>query len=174
MKKLVRYSLVFMVGAIFSTATVTAQQQQMPPQPKPLSPEEVTDEQLEMIVNISEAVQSLQKEADTQMREVIAKQEMEYSRFQQIMMAQQNPQMAQKVNMTDEEKKTIQKVQPELQKISMKVRQGYVTAIQDEGLSPQKFQQIAQAIQAHPEVAKRFEEIKNESAGTETEEGNEG
>lgn len=174
MKKLVRYSFVLILGALFSTATVFAQQQQMPPQPEPLSPEEVTDEQLEMVVNVSEAVQGLQKEADMQMREVIANQDMEYSRFQQIMMAQRNPQMAGNVNMTDEEKKTLQKVQPEIQKISMKVQQGYVTAIEDEGLSPQKFQQIAQAIQAHPEVAKRFEEIKGESAEETDSDGSEG
>jgi hypothetical protein len=164
MKKLVRYTFVLILGAVLSTATVFAQQQQMPPQPEPLSPEEVTDEQLEMVVNVSEAVQGLQKEADMQMREVIAEEEMEYSRFQQIMMAQQNPQMAGQVNVTEDEKKTLQKVQPKLQEITMKVQQGYMTAIQDEGLSPQKFQQIAQAIQAHPEVAKRFEEIKSESA----------
>lgn len=173
MKKLVRYSFVLILGAVLSTATVFAQQQ-MPPQPEPLSPEEVTDEQLEMIVNVSEAVQGLQKEADMKMREVIAGQEMEYSRFQQIMMAQQNPQMAGQVNVTEEEKKTLQEVQPKLQEISMKVQQGYMTAIQDEGLSPQKFQQIAQAIQSHPEVAKRFEEIKSKSVGAEEDTQNDG
>lgn len=174
MKKLVRYTFVLILGAVLSTATVFAQQQ-MPPQPEPLSPEEVTDKQLEMVVNVSEAVQGLQKEADMQMREVIAGQDMEYSRFQQIMMAQQNPQMAGQVNVTEDEKKTLQAVQPKLQEISMKVQQGYMTAIRDEGLSPQKFQQIAQAIQSHPEVAKRFEEIKNESAEeTESNDGNDG
>ena len=162
MKKLVRYSFVLILGAILGTAAVFAQQQ-MPPQPEPLSPDEITDEQLEMIVNVSEAVQDLQKEADMEMREVIAGEEMEYSRFQQIMMAQQNPQMAGQLNVTEQEKQILQQVQPKLQEITMKVQQGYMTAIQDEGLSPQKFQQIARAIQAHPEVAERFEKLKNES-----------
>jgi hypothetical protein len=164
MKKLLRHSLILFLGALFSTATVFAQQQQMPPQPEPLSPEEVTDDQLEMVLNVSEEVQGIQKEADTKMRKVIAEQDMEYSRFQQIMMAQQNPQMAGQLNLTDEEKQTIQEVQPELQEISMTVQQEYVAAIQNEGLTPQKFQQIAQAIQAHPEVAERFEAIKSEQA----------
>ncbi len=167
-----RSTLVIMMGVILSTGTIFAQQQQMPPQPQPLSPDEVTDAQLEMVLNVSQSVQGMQQEADTKMREVIAEQDMEYSRFQQIMMAQQNPQMAGQLNLTEEEKTTIQEVQPELQKITQEIQQGYMTAIQDEGLTPQKFQQIAQAIQAHPEVAERFEAIKSEQTEMDSGDGN--
>lgn len=159
-----RSTLVILMGVIFSTSAIFAQQQQMPPQPEPLSPDEVTDAQLEMIVSISKSIEDVQQEADAEMREVIAEEDMEYSRFQQIMMAQQNPQMAGQLNLTEEEKQTIQAVQPKLQEITMGIQQAYMSAIQEEGLTPQKFQQIAQAIQTHPEVAERFEALRTEGS----------
>lgn len=159
MKKLARYTFVLFLGALLSTATVFAQQQQMPPQPEPLSPEEVTDEHLEKISNVTKAGQEIQREADEKMKDVVEEVGMEYQRFQQIMMAQQNPQLANQLKLTTEEQQTLQKVQPELMQINQEAQQKYVTQIEGEGLTIQEFQQIAQAIQAHPEVAERFEEI---------------
>tara|TARA_R110002049_G_scaffold267337_1_gene443620 strand:+ start:162 stop:662 length:501 start_codon:yes stop_codon:yes gene_type:complete len=159
MKNLMRNTLVVFLGMIFSTATIFAQQQQMPPQPEPLSPEEVTDEHLEKISNITQAGQVIQEEADSKMKNVVEDVGMEYQRFQQIMMAQQNPQLANQLQLSSEEEKTLQQIQPELMKINQEAQQKYMTNIEEEGLSILEFQQIAQAIQAHPEVAERFEEI---------------
>jgi hypothetical protein len=159
MKNLMRNTLVVFLGMIFSTATIFAQQQQMPPQPEPLSPEEVTDEHLEKISNITQAGQGIQEEADSKMKNVVEDVGMEYQRFQQIMMAQQNPQLANQLQLSSEEEKTLQQIQPELMKINQEAQQKYMTNIEEEGLSILEFQQIAQAIQAHPEVAERFEEI---------------
>lgn len=167
MKNLVRYTFVLMVGAIFGTTAVFAQQQQMPPQPEPLSPEEVTDEQLVMISNVTQAGQGIQEEADKKMKEVIEEVGMEYTRFQEIVMAQQNPQMAGQIEITDEEQETLQQVQPDLMQINQQAQQQYIAKIEEEGLSIQEFQQIAQAIQAHPEVAERFEEINNSNSDNE-------
>ncbi len=166
MKRFTRFTLVVFLGALVSTATVFAQQQQMPPQPEPLSPEEVTDEHLEMVANVSQAAQGIQQEADQKMRGIVEDEGMEYTRFQQIMMAQQNPQMAGQLNMTEEEKKTLQKLQPQLQKVNNQARQQYMSAIQEEGLTPQKFQRIALSIQTHDEVAQRFQEIQNNTTET--------
>lgn len=166
MKKFTRYTFVLFLGAIFSTATVFAQQQQMPPQPEPLSPEEVTDEQLEMVASVSEAAQGIQQEADQKMRGIVEDEGMEYTRFQQIMMAQQNPQMAGQLDLTEDEQQTLQKLQPELQEVNNQAREQYMSAIEEEGLTPQKFQQIALSIQTHDEVAQRFQEIQNDTTET--------
>lgn len=158
MKKLMRYTFLVLLGVIFGSTAIYAQQQ-MPPQPEPLSPEEVTDEHLEKISNVTQAGQGIQEEADSKMREVIEDVGMEFQRFQQIMMAQQNPQLANQLQLSSEEQETLQEIQPELMKINQEAQQQYMTKIEEEGLSIQEFQQIAQAIQAHPEVAERFEEI---------------
>ncbi|MEX0844984.1 MAG: DUF4168 domain-containing protein [Balneolaceae bacterium] len=159
MNKFSRITFAILVGAIFSTAAVFAQQQQMPQQPEPLSPEEVTDEQLTLVSNITQSAQGIQEEADEKMKDVVEEVGMEYSRFQQIMMAQQNPQMAGQLDISDEEQQTLQQIQPDLMQVQQQAQQQYMAKIQEEGLSVQEFQQIAQAIQAHPEVAERFEEI---------------
>lgn len=162
MKNLMRSTFLVLFGVIFSTAAVFAQQQQMPPQPEPLSPEEVTDEHLEKISNVTKAGQGIQEEADTKMRNVVEEVGMEYQRFQQIMMAQQNPQLANQLELSSEEEQTLQEIQPELMQINQEAQQKYMSKIEEEGLSILEFQQIAQAIQAHPEVAERFEEINSE------------
>lgn len=161
MKNLMRYTFIVFLGAIFSTATVFAQQQQqqMPPQPEPLSPEEVTDEHLEKVSNVTQAGQGIQEEAEEKMKSVVEEVGMEYERFQQIMMAQQNPQLADQIEVSGEEEQSLQQIQPELMQINQEAQQKYMTKIEEEGLSIQEFQQIAQAIQTHPEVAERFEEI---------------
>ncbi|SMO92952.1 DUF4168 domain-containing protein [Gracilimonas mengyeensis] len=162
MKNLLRYTFVIALGVVFGTASVFAQQQQMPQQPQPLSPEEVSDEDLQMVSDISTAAQSIQQEADEKVRAIVEEQGMEFSRFQQIAMAQRNPQMAGQVNITEEEQKKLETVQPELMKVGQEAQQQYMQTIQEEGMTVQRFQRVAQSIQAHPEVAERFEEINGE------------
>jgi hypothetical protein len=172
MKNLTRYTFLIVLGVIIGSNPLFAQQQQMPPQPKPLSADEISKEDLQMVAHVSSAIQNIQMEADKKVRSMLKEEEMEYTRFQEIMRAQQNPQAASKADMTEDEKATLQKVQPKLMQISQETRQQYMGAIEDEGLTPQKFQQLAQAIQTNPEVAKRFEEVRTEM--NEAKDGNKG
>lgn len=162
MKNLFKYTFIILLGALMSTATAIAQQQQMPPQPEPLSPEEVSDEDLQKLSNITKVGQGIQEEADKKMKGVVEEGGMEYERFQEIMMAQQNPQLAGQIEVTEEEQSTLQELQPDLMQINQEAQQQYIATIEEEGMELQRFQQIAQAIQAHPEVAERFEEINSE------------
>lgn len=162
MNNFFKYSTTLIFGALFVTATAFAQQQMTPPQPEPLSPDEVTDEQLVMLSEITKAGQGIQEEAQQKMQAAIGETSMEYARFEEIMMSQQNPQMAGQLNLTEEEQQTIQEVQPQLMQINQAAQQQYMQAIQEAGMDLQTFQQVAQAVQAHPEVAERFEAINSE------------
>ncbi|MFP8487609.1 DUF4168 domain-containing protein [Gracilimonas sp. Q87] len=159
MKTFLKYSTTLILGAIFVSATAFAQQQMTPPQPEPLGPDEVTDEQLVMLSEITKAGEGIQQEAQQKMQATIEETSMEYSRFEEIMMSQQNPQMAGQLDLSEEEQQTIQQVQPQLMQINQEAQQQYMQAIQEAGMDLQTFQQVAQAIQAHPEVAERFEAI---------------
>lgn len=161
MKNLLRFTSLLILGMAVSTTLVFAQQQQMPQQPEPLSPDEVTDEQLTLVSKVTQSAQQIQQDADEKMKGVVDEVGMEYSRFQQIMMAQQNPQMAGQIDVTDEEQATLQQIQPDLMQVQQEAQQKYIAKIEEQGLTVQEFQQIAQAIQAHPEVAERFEKINN-------------
>lgn len=152
-----RYSFLLILGAIFSTATAFAQ---VPQQPEPLNPDEITDEDLQMVSNISDSAEGIQQEADEKVKGIVEDEGMEFPRFQEIVMSQQNPQMAGEIEITEDEEETLQKLQPELTQVNQEAQQQYMDTIEAEGLTVQKFQQIAQAIQTHPEVAERFEAIR--------------
>lgn len=160
MKKTLRNSLLIILGAIFSTVTAFAQ---VPQQPEPLNPDDITKEDLQMVSNISDAAQDIQKEADDKVKGIVEGEGMEFPRFQEIVMSQQNPQMAGEVEISEDEQKTLEKVQPDLTQVNQEAQQKYMETIEEEGLSIQKFQQLAQAIQTNPEVAERFEKIRNDS-----------
>ncbi|MDZ7808079.1 MAG: DUF4168 domain-containing protein [Gracilimonas sp.] len=162
MKNFLKYSITLIFGALFVSATAFAQQQMAPPQPEPLSPDEVTDEQLVMLSDITKAGQGIQEEAQQKMQAAIEETSMEYSRFEEIMMSQQNPQMAGQLDLSEEEQQTIQQVQPQLMQINQEAQQQYMQAIQEAGMDLQTFQQVAQAVQAHPEVKQRFDAINSE------------
>jgi hypothetical protein len=162
MKNFLKYGITLIFGALFISASAFAQQQMTPPQPEPLSPEEVTDEQLVMLSEITKAGQGIQEEAQKKMQAAIEETSMEYSRFEEIMMSQQNPQMAGQLNLSEEEQQTIQQVQPQLMQINQQAQQQYMQVIQEAGMDLQTFQQVAQAVQAHPEVQQRFEAINSE------------
>jgi hypothetical protein len=162
MKNLLKYTTTLIFGALFVSATAFAQQQMAPPQPEPLSPDEVTDEQLVMLSDITKAGQGIQEEAQQKMQTAIEETSMEYSRFEEIMMSQQNPQMAGQLDLSEEEQQTIQQVQPQLMQINQEAQQQYMQVIQEAGMDIQTFQQVAQAVQGHPEVAQRFEAINSE------------
>lgn len=157
-----RYSFIIILGAIFSTVTAFAQVSQ---QPEPLNPDEITDDDLQMVSNISDSAQGIQQEADEKVKGLVESEGMEFPRFQEIVMSQQNPQMAGEVEISEDEQASLEKLQPELTQVTQEAQQKYVETIEAEGLTVQKFQQIAQAIQTHPEIAERFEEIRNGSQG---------
>ena len=163
MKNFFKLTTTLIFGALFISATAFAQQQMAPPQPQPLSPDQVTDEHLTMLSDIMKVGEGIQKDAETKMKDAVEETNMKFSRFEEIMMSQQNSQMAGQLKLTEEEQQTIQEIQPQLMKINQQAKQQYMQAIQEAGMDLQTFQQVAQALQAHPEVQQRFEAINDEN-----------
>lgn len=155
--KIIRCLMVMML-AFTASAVVAVAQVSSPPQP--LSPEEITDEDLQMVVNISDSATGIQEEASAKIKEVVEREGMDFERFQEIVMSQQNPQLAAQLKLTAEEEEVLKNVESDLMIISQEAEQKYMETIENEGLSLKKFQQIAMSIQTYPEVAQRFEEIK--------------
>src|SRR5690606_19106323 len=96
---------------------------------------------------------------------IVESEGMQFERFQEIVMAQQNPQLAARVEITDEEQAVLEKVQGNLMLVNDEAQQKYIATIENEGLTIEKFQQIAMAIQSDTEVARRFEEIRASGTG---------
>src|SRR5690554_5234931 len=163
MKNVYRPIMLILLGALLSTVTAFAQVGTQ--QAQPLNPDEITDDDLQMIVNISDSATGIQEEANIQIKEIVENEGMEFERFQEIVMSQQNPQLAAQLELTDDEQETLEKIQPDLMIVNQEAQVQYQETIENEGLTLEKFQQIAMAIQTHPEVAERFEALRNGMGG---------
>jgi hypothetical protein len=145
---------------LFLSTTVTLAQQQMQmPQVQPA--DSVSDQELEMFVDVAMDIQGIKVEADSMIMDKLDEEGMSQQRFRQIMMSQQNPNAPQ-VDLTTEEQETLKVMQSFLQDVSMKAQQQQLAAIQESEMSQQRFQSIAMALQQDKDLAMRFQEMAQE------------
>ncbi len=135
-------------------------QQQQPPQQQPDLPTsaDVSDDEIQQIVQAIELMDPIQMEAQEKIEEAVQAENITAERFQQLMMAMQNPQMADEVDMTDEEMQKIQTLQPKLMEIQGEAQQEMMEKIEESGLTVERFQQINMGAQQDPELMQRLEE----------------
>lgn len=143
-------------GSLFAQAQ---QQPQMPPQQQNLpTSSDVSDEELTNLGDAAEALEPIQVETQEKVRSAVEEEDLSFERFQQMMMAMQNPQMAQQVNITAEEKSKIQTLQPTLMEIQTEARQEMSDKIEEHGLTMQRYQQIIMGAQQDQELMARVQE----------------
>lgn len=152
-----------MLGMLLMAGSAFAQGQQMQ-QMQNAQADSVSDKELKKFVETAEDIRSIRQDVQSELQQMVQEEDMTFQRFQQIMMSKQNPQMAKKVQVTDEEEAVIKEMQPKLAKIQQQANQKQMTAIQDNGLTPQRFQQIAQAVQSDPQMMQRFQQMSADSA----------
>jgi rubrerythrin len=155
MKVFIKSTQLIIAMLMLSTAAVQAQQMQMPQ----IAPaKDVTDAELEQFVEVAKEFQEISVATD---RMLIAKLEelgMSGQRFQEIMMARQNP-TAPQVELTPLEETTMKNMQSFLQELSASMQQQQIEAVGNSELSEQRFQGIAMALQTDEELAERFQEL---------------
>jgi hypothetical protein len=140
---------------IVGSIALNAQQIQMA-QPTPAT--NITDIELEQFVEIAKEFQEISIATD---RMLIAKLEevgMSGERFQEVMMARQNP-TAPKIELTPLEETTIENLQSFLQQLSLSMQQQQMEVVENSELTQQRFQGIAMALQADQELAERFQAL---------------
>ncbi len=153
--KFLKHSAAVLLGFFLVAGSVFAQGQQMQPQ----QPDSISDEELESFAHVTNEVQKINQESQKKVQSLLEDKDMDMQRFQQIMMSKQNPQMADSVEVTEEEQKTIDNLQPKLMEMQQDSRQKMMTAMQENDLNPQRFQAIMRAVQSDQAVAQRFQRI---------------
>ncbi|MBO6794123.1 MAG: DUF4168 domain-containing protein [Balneolaceae bacterium] len=138
---------------MIGSATLNAQQMQMP-QPAPAK--NVTDNELEQFVEVAKEFQEISVATDRMLFAKLEEVGMSGQRFQEIMMARQNPN-APEVELTPLEESTIENMQSFLQQLSMSMQQQQIKAVENSELSEQRFQGIAMALQTDQQLAERFQ-----------------
>ena len=157
MKKLSQI-LMGALSVLFVTSLAVAQMGGQQPQvPAYAQSDDVSEEEIVKFANIAEALDEVQEDVDRQVLAAINAEGMSTERFEQIAMAQQNPQAAAQLNLTEEEMEILGKVGPVMQQITMEAQQIVLSKIEEEDMTVERFQMIAMGTQMDAELAQRIE-----------------
>ncbi len=165
--KIFKIASLLLIGATFAVTSAFAQgmgQQQMPDVP---TSEDVSEEELNKVIDTITEIEPIQVQLNSDMQEVIQSQNISIQRFQQLMQAMQNPQMAQQVEITEEERQKIQEIQPELSELQMKAQEQMVQKIQENGMNMQRYQAIMMGAQQDQELMTRLQTALQDSTSGE-------
>jgi len=135
----------------------TALAQQQMQQPQAATPDDVSDEELAQFAQTLNELEPLQLELQSDIENLVNSENMEMERFQEIMIAMQNPQMADQADISDEEQEKIGKMQPKLVELQMGAQQKMVSVIEDNGLEIQRYRELMLGVQQHQELATRLQ-----------------
>lgn len=153
-------AILFGAGSLFAQVQQQTpppqQQQEMPDLP---SSDDVSDEEIEQVANAINELGPIQVEAQEKMAEAVEEEDITFERFQQMMMAMQNPQMADQVDVTDEEMAKLQTLQPALMEIQSEADEKMMEKIESNGISVERYQNIVMAAQQDQELRSRVEAL---------------
>lgn len=145
-------AIIFMSGAAFAQV-----QQQQPDMPDLPASEDVSDDEIERLVNTINDLEPIQLETQSKIEDAVEAEDISFERFQQMMMAMQNPQMADQMDITDEEMEKIQTLQPTLMEIQGEAEQEMISKIEENGLTMERYRNIIMGAQQDPELMARVE-----------------
>lgn len=165
--KIVKIASLLLFAALFAATTAFAQgmgqgQQQMPDVP---TSDDVSDTELSQFVTTITEIEPIQIELQTDVEKLVEEEDISFERFQQLMMAMQNPQMAEQVEITDEERQKIENIQPKLSELQLKAEEEIVEKIEANGLTIERYQAIMMGAQQDQELMTRLQEELEETQG---------
>lgn len=140
----------------FITLPVMAQMGIPQPDQLPTS-SDVSDEELSLLVKTINDLEPIQIEAQEKMIEAITSEDITLERFQQMMMADSNPELAAQVNITDEEMEKLMAIQPALMQIQGEADRKMSEKIEENGFTMDRYRSIIMGAQQDPELMARIE-----------------
>lgn len=146
-------ALLLFFAALGSTA-VYAQNTQLPQQQQEIK---VDEAELTKFAYAFQQIRVLMAEAQQEMSEVIKEEGMEIQRFNEIHQAQMNPEA--EVEATAKEKEDYQDIIAELEKMQQGIQEKMEKAVTEKGLTPERYEQIATALQNSPELQERLKQV---------------
>lgn len=146
----------FLSLSILGSAAVFAQTPQLPQQQQQQKVE-VGDAELEKFATAFQHVRAISMEAQQEMANLVQEEGLEIKRFNEIHQATIDPEVELKA--TEEEKKKHQKIITELETIQTDIQGKMEKIITEQGLTPQRYEQIAMGLQNDAELQERLRKI---------------
>lgn len=154
------------VAILLSTASLFAQVQQQAPQTPDLpTSSDVSDDEIAKLVSTIVDLEPIQIHAQEQIQEALESEDISIERFQQMMMAMQNPQLADEINITEEEMAKLETIQPALIEIQGEADREMVEKIEENGFTMERYRSIVMAAQQDAELMARIEALLEEEEG---------
>jgi hypothetical protein len=150
-------ALTFAIFLLTSGILFAQVQQQTPQMPELPTSADVSDEEIEQIATTIGELEPIQVKAQEQIGAALEEEGISLERFQQMMMAMQNPQMADQVEITDEEMAIIQNMQPKLMEIQGEAEQEMSAKMEENGLTMQRYRMVVMGAQQDPELMERLQ-----------------
>lgn len=123
---------------------------------------EVSDAELESFAVALQDVQEVRQDMAEETQQAVGESPLEQERFEEIYGARQSGGQ-EDAGTTDAENRQFEELMSDIQQIQQKSNEEMVEAVEDEGLSVQRFNQIAQAIQQNPELQQEFRQMQSGS-----------
>ncbi len=123
---------------------------------------DVSQEELGSFAAALEDVQEIRQGMAEETQQAVGDSPLEQQRFEELYQARQSGE-EQAAEETDAESRQFDELMGQVQQIQEEANQEMVEAVEDEGLSVERFNQIAQAIQQDPELQEEFSDMQSGS-----------
>ncbi|WP_029036633.1 DUF4168 domain-containing protein [Salinimicrobium xinjiangense] len=131
--------------------------QQLPQQQQQQEQTEVSDADLQKFVAAVQQIQVVSQQAQQEMMQVVQEEGMEIPRFNEIHEASMNPEV--EVEVTAEEKAKHKEIIVQLEGMQADIQKQMEKLITDQGLSLEKYEQIAMRLQSDPALQQRIQQM---------------
>lgn len=116
----------------------------------------ITDDELKTFATLYPKVQEANLQAQDQMATLITENGIEVQRYMEIQQAQAS---GEEMELSPEEAEKVEQIKTALQEVQPKLEEGLEKIITDGGLSMERFQSIAMAIQTDPSLQSKLQEL---------------
>ncbi len=147
-------ALMVCAGLIAGT-TAFAQTPQLP-QPQETQEVNVSDAELEKFAQAVQALQSAEQESQKKMIAIVEEQDLEIEKFNEIHQAKMQNQ---EVSASETDLKKHEKAVAKLEEMQPEIQKMMETIVTTEGLTMERFQQIATAMQSSPQLQQRLQQL---------------
>jgi hypothetical protein len=153
-----KFILPALIFATLFSYNVNAQDEPLVPQ---LEQEQATkdfnDQELQQFASAAEKVMVIQQETEQKMIEAIEGENLEIDKFNEILRSQQDQEV--ESTATEDEMNSFNNAAEKIIQIQTAVQTDMMRVIQEEGLEPQKYEQILMAYQSDPQTKAKVDAI---------------
>lgn len=128
-------------------------------QQQPAAEIEVSDDELKKFLDASSVVQQIQMESQQEMVAIVEEEGLAVETFNQIAQARQTGQPDDDINVTSEDLDKFDQASETITEMEQDLESKLMSAIEDEGMEPERFMAINMALQQDPSLQQRIQEM---------------